>query len=221
MRYFQKVIKLSGIDIAYSKGYSPHQQLSFASPLGIGITSEGEYLDLELVSSDAPEQMIRRLNDCLNDEIRILDFVFLPDDCKNAMSQVSAADYLIWASEAEDPGLLEHFADYVHRPSLPVVKTTKKSETTLDLTQYIYGFAAETRRPSMVPYPAGRTFYLQLAAGSEVNIKPDLLLAAYCADEGRDWHPALVKTHRLEVRGTRGEEQIPLLAFGTHEPAGS
>lgn len=47
MRYFQKAMRRADIDIAYSTGFSPHQIMSFAAPLGVGITSDGEYLDIE------------------------------------------------------------------------------------------------------------------------------------------------------------------------------
>ena len=48
MRYFQKAIRRAGIDICYSGGFSPHMIMSFASPLGVGLTSDGEYLDIEV-----------------------------------------------------------------------------------------------------------------------------------------------------------------------------
>ena len=38
MRFFQKAIRRAKLDVAYSKGYSPHQLMSFASPLGVGVT---------------------------------------------------------------------------------------------------------------------------------------------------------------------------------------
>ena len=41
MRYFQKCMRRAGIDIAYSQGFSPHQLMSFAAPLGVGITISG------------------------------------------------------------------------------------------------------------------------------------------------------------------------------------
>ena len=50
MRFFQKAIRRAKLDVAYSQGYSPHQLMSFASPLGVGITSDGEYLDVEFSS---------------------------------------------------------------------------------------------------------------------------------------------------------------------------
>ena len=41
------------VDIAYSGGFSPHQIMSFASPLGVGLESKGEYFDIELKSGDS------------------------------------------------------------------------------------------------------------------------------------------------------------------------
>ena len=36
MRFFQKAIRRAGIDVKYSEGFSPHQIMSFAAPLGAG-----------------------------------------------------------------------------------------------------------------------------------------------------------------------------------------
>ena len=48
MRYFQKAVRRSGLDVAYTEGFNPHQIMSFAAPLGVGQTSESEYFDIEL-----------------------------------------------------------------------------------------------------------------------------------------------------------------------------
>ena len=50
MRFFQKMIRRADIDIAYSQGFSPHQIMSFAAPLGVGLESNGEYVDVEMNS---------------------------------------------------------------------------------------------------------------------------------------------------------------------------
>ena len=44
MRYFQKAIRRADIDIAYTEGFSPHMILSFAAPLGVGLTSNRRVL---------------------------------------------------------------------------------------------------------------------------------------------------------------------------------
>ena len=74
MRYFQKAMRRAEIDICYSEGFSPHQIMSFAAPLGGGTTSLGEYFDME-------------------EGVEVTEYVKLPDNAKTAMSMVAAADY--------------------------------------------------------------------------------------------------------------------------------
>ena len=62
MRYFQKAIRRSEVNIRYSEGFSPHQIMSFAAPLGVGITSKGEYVDIEVLDTENSKKMIDRLN---------------------------------------------------------------------------------------------------------------------------------------------------------------
>ena len=92
MRYFQKVNRRAGIDIKYSEGYSPHQILSFALPLGVGSTSDGEYLDMTLNSMESLEDVISRLNGAMNEGIVILDGRQLPEVTPKAMTVVAAAE---------------------------------------------------------------------------------------------------------------------------------
>ena len=60
MRYFQKAIRRADVEICYSGGFSPHQIMSFAAPLGVGITSNGEYVDIEVHSTGTTAEMLER-----------------------------------------------------------------------------------------------------------------------------------------------------------------
>ena len=62
MRYFQKAIRRAEVNIRYSEGFSPHQIMSFAAPLGVGITSKGEYVDIEVLDTENSKKMVDRLN---------------------------------------------------------------------------------------------------------------------------------------------------------------
>ena len=63
MRFFQKLMRRADIPIAFTGGYSPHMIMSFASPLGIGLTSDGEYLDIELARPVDSVDAVRRMNE--------------------------------------------------------------------------------------------------------------------------------------------------------------
>ena len=93
MRYFQKAMRRANIDIAYSEGFSPHQIMSFAAPLGVGITSDGEYLDIEAKSTKSTQESIAALNAVMVDGIEITQYVALRQDEKKAMTAVGAAAY--------------------------------------------------------------------------------------------------------------------------------
>ena len=86
MRYFQKAIRRADIPICYSGGFSPHQVMSFAAPLGVGITSNGEYVDIEVTESKNSAEMLKHLNEQMAEGFEVTDYRLLPDDAANAMS---------------------------------------------------------------------------------------------------------------------------------------
>ena len=99
MRYFQKAMRRAHIDICYSEGFSPHQIMSFAAPLGVGITSDGEYMDIEVHTSASTEESLRALNGVMVEGVECTGYVKLPDQAKTAMSIVAAADYDLYFKE--------------------------------------------------------------------------------------------------------------------------
>ena len=91
MRYFQKAMRRADVDIKYSEGFSPHQIMSFAAPLGVGLTSNGEYLDIEVLSTKDSRTMLKQLNDVMAEEVEVLQYRKLEDSSKNAMSIVGSS----------------------------------------------------------------------------------------------------------------------------------
>ncbi len=216
MRYFQKAFRRAELDMLYSQGYSPHPLLSFAQPLGVGLTSDGEYLDLQLASSASSSEMIARINQVMAPELQIESFVRLPDTSKASMALVAAADYRISRKDGYEEEQIERFSDCLKelffRPEIRIVKQTKKGESELDLRPFLYQAAiteeeyhswpgqAVRLRPSVADeYENGQSLYLRLAAGSEVNIKPELVMEALFRMLGRSYQPFAWQLHRLEL----------------------
>ena len=77
MRFFQKAFRRAKIAISYSQGYSPHQLMSFASPLGIGLSSDAEYLDIVLDDTQDVQGIVEQINEAMNDEICVKEFTIL------------------------------------------------------------------------------------------------------------------------------------------------
>ena len=216
MRYFQKAFRRAHIPVSYSKGYSPHQILSFTSPLGIGLTSDAEYMDMEL--EECPEKMVDWINSQMNDEIRVKDFVLLPDEAKPSMAMLAGCDYLVAlkpgkVSDFRDrPDMEQVLADFVAQPEILVTKKTKRSEKQVDIKPNIYYLSSKLEafeEQTGQAYGAlcldteeyQPVFYCQLTAGSVLNIKPELVMQALCRFVGTEYDPLDYQIHRLEMYG--------------------
>ena len=75
MRFFQKVMRRADIPIAFTSGYSPHMIMSFAQPLGLGVTSDAEYLDIELTRPISSEDAVSQMNAVMVEGIEIVSFL--------------------------------------------------------------------------------------------------------------------------------------------------
>lgn len=216
MRYFQKAFRRAEIEVSYSKGFSPHQLMSFASPLGIGLSSDAEYLDVTLEKSDSQEEMIERINAVMNDEITVKDFTILDDEAKPSMAMLSACDYVICIKPDKDNHLTDDaFAKEAVRKikeaeKIEILKKTKRSEKVVDIKPNIYhiendmdAFKNETKNDygSLELDTAfyKPVFYCQITAGSVVNIKPELVLEAMAKMNGFEYNTLDYQIHRLEM----------------------
>lgn len=203
MRYFQKAMRRAEIDICYSEGFSPHQIMSFAAPLGVGITSDGEYLDIEVNSTRSTREALRALNDTMVEGVEIVDYVQLPDNAKTAMSIVAAADYDLYFKEGyEAPATVEQFAEGIEtfftKPAeVLITKKTKKSEKVMDLKQLVYDFKVEAKvREDGATVPS---FYLMLSTGSSDNLKPELVVESLFGAMRFDYDANAIQIHRRDV----------------------
>ncbi len=168
MRYFQKVIKRADIDIAYSAGFNPHQIMSFASPLGLGHTSEAEYVDIEVHSTLKTNEALNILNKVSVPDMEILSYKLLPDGATKAMTLVGAAEYFVKIREGYVPdfNLDNAINDFMSKDSIVVTKETKKGTKEVNLIPLIYEFRKEADG-----------YFIKLAAGSVDNLKPELVFS--------------------------------------------
>lgn len=198
MRFFQKVMRRADIPIAFTGGYSPHMIMSFANPLGVGVTSDGEYFDIELTEDIDMNAAVYRMNQVMVEGIDIVNMVPISDDKKQTgMSIVAAADYLSTLKKGIFPDdWKEKAVEFMNQPTISIVKKTKKSEKEVDIKPMIYKF--EIR---------GESIYMQVATGSVENLKPELVMQALCSFLGVDLEVVSFAHHRLEVYANIGTEE--------------
>ena len=93
LRYFQKAVMKAELDAKYTEGFHPHQIMSFAYPLGVGMETYGDYMDLEMNACEDAEALMGRLNAVMHEGIKVTGAVILREKALNAMAAVAEADY--------------------------------------------------------------------------------------------------------------------------------
>lgn len=209
MRYFQKAIRRAEIDVTYTGGYSPHQVMSFAAPLGVGLESQGEYFDIEVNSMLNCEDLKQKLNSAMSDGIEILSVKILPDDAGNAMASVAAAKYKICFRKGYEPAgnWQQTLQAFLEQDCIMVEKETKKSKKEFNLKPYLFSWEI-----------IDNSVILTVDASSSGNIKPSLVFHAYSVSQELTLSEFALQVTRLETYTSKMEDGkqifIPLDEIG-------
>lgn len=187
MRTFQKLFMRSGLPIAYSEGFNPHQIFSFATALAVGVSSEAEYMDVRFKEAVSLQFVIDRMNQCAPTGIRIIEGVVLQAKEPKAMAALAAAKYRIAQnSEMITQAMID---DLLSSEEVVIQKKTKKGKIKdLDLRPGIYNLVLKDG-----------SILMTIATGSSFNIKPEQVLTYMLEKDGQTYTVGSFKFHREEL----------------------
>ena len=202
MRYFQKAIRRAALPAAFSGGFSPHMIMSFASPLGVGIESTGEYFDLELKETMPTAQICEALNSVMTDGVRILSVRQVEDGkAGSAMSLVAAADYYVSFREGKEPPVKwqDKIDPFLSQKEIIITKETKTGEKQVNIRPFIYLF--EEREGGL---------FMRLASASSNFTRPETTATAFFRFLGYEPLPFTFFIRRLEIYASKETEEDPV-----------
>lgn len=189
MKAFERAIRRAGLPIAYSQGFNPHPQMVFGLPLSVGVTSEGEYADFELVRKMDPEEFLTVLNRSLPEGIRITA-AGTKNIKANIMATICAADYSldIFLNEMVSLGeAVTKVEAMMEMQCIKVLKEGKDSAKELDIRPLILGVKLKEMNQLPSGYEGFKTAFTALAgfrAGSAANLRPELFIKALVEQAG-------------------------------------
>ncbi len=207
MRYFQKAIRRAGIDITYTEGFSPHQVMSFAAPLSVGVESSGEYFDIQVNSTKNSLESIMLLNNQMAQGVTITQYRRLDDSTKSAMSKVAAASYIVYYKDNkeypfDENKLNEYICKYIkEEDTILVEKKSKKSTRVINLKPNIYEFSdIRNNKSNLSNFEEDKKgFFMMVAAGSVENIKPSIVLEYFYNKVGVEFDISCMQIERIDV----------------------
>lgn len=187
LRTFQKIFRKAAIDISFTGGFSPHPIFSIAAPLAVGVTSEGEYLDLELDHDMEMNTLVQKMNECCPDGLIIVQAFEIADKEPSAMSLISASKYIIL--QVNPRITKEIIVDFMLQEQINMEKETKSGHINqVDIKRGIHYLDL-----------VNELIIMTIATGSSFNIKPEVVLQALCQFVQLEYNARDYKVHRIDL----------------------
>ncbi|MDR1066539.1 MAG: TIGR03936 family radical SAM-associated protein [Clostridiales bacterium] len=183
LRLFQRAINRAALPVARSTGFNPHQLITFALPLPLGMEGENERADIRAERFVDEIDMKNRLNRVMPEGI-VISRCRAVSENEQAV-RVTASLYEITFKDA--------FADMratinetLCADELLVLKKTKKNAAVTNI------------RPDIISLSAISDYAVTalLSAGGERNLKPSLLAAYMAQRRGADEFDPLSATYK-------------------------
>lgn len=166
VRLFSRAARRVGIHITHSQGFNPHPLMTFAHPLGVGIASECEQVEISFDDELSPGEVVSRLNSAMPEGFRILEAKV--SEKKSPFASLYSAVYEIELFGSIPAGALEQF---LQRETIVMAKKTKSGVKDTDIKEYILNVKLQKMGLDRMCFEA------ELATGAK-NLKPELLLEA-------------------------------------------
>lgn len=131
-----RIITRAKLPVAFSQGFNPHQKISFSSPLELGIASNAEYLDLELIEEMNSDEIIKRLN-----QVAPTGFLFLKakdfiTGAPKLMAWIELARYT--ARVNDEAQTVKVIQEIVNKEEIMVEKRSKRKFRKQNIRSFIH-----------------------------------------------------------------------------------
>ena len=211
MRTIQRMMKRSGLPVAYSQGFNPHINLSLAQPLAVGIYSSGDYFDAPL-EEDVPELKVKEaLNQSAPPGIRIFEVVKIKEEDDHqkvfkSMAVIDAAKYTIRIRYKNTDLLNEEMKALFEMKEWNIVKKSKRQEKEVDIRTMIKDIEYKVVEKILV-------IEAVVSCGSRENLSPELI-AQFVKIHTTNWDSeAFTDIKRQEMYAALENKLIPLYKF--------
>lgn len=167
LKIFQRAIKRANLPISYSKGFNPHQIMSFAIPLPLGMESISEYIDMQFDKDLNSDFIKEELNKNMPIGMEILNVVKLKEGQKSAPSIVCIGEYEI---NLDCSIKKEDIDKFLQNKEINIERVSKKRGKeilkTINIKEDILN----------IEYLQENKIKAVISTGSAKNLKPDVLI---------------------------------------------
>lgn len=171
IRLFQRAFNRINLPVKYSNGFNPHPKFSIGAPLSIGITSDNEYMDVEIFDYIDEKKTLEMLNGQLPDEILIKSIYYLNTE-ESVTSKIRYAEYrieLVLNNNKDKDELICRLNDWYNQGYIRLIryklKKKQKIKIEYNMKEFIYSFIIYDK-------PSAINIRVVIETGQYGNLRP-------------------------------------------------
>ena len=167
-RAMGRALKRAEIPLWYTEGFNPHPYMSFSLPLSLGVESLCESVDIRLIGDISNDEIKKRMNCVLPDNLKIIDVY----DSFRDNSEIMYSDYVYKFQFLDNELALSKIKAVLDSPEILALKKGKQGKKRVlketDIKAFIDKYNISLRDDLIV-------LNIRLLAGTEKNLNPSLL----------------------------------------------
>jgi radical SAM-linked protein len=139
-RIWERSLRIAGVPMVYSEGYSPRPRIAFGLALPTGSESDGEYIDIQLDDERPREfefaELPERLTAALPEGLTVCGVSVLESKATSLQQAVTSCEWDITVNQTIDE-LINWTQQVLESSSIVVTRERKGKQVTDDLRPYI------------------------------------------------------------------------------------
>jgi radical SAM-linked protein len=204
-RMVQRILRRAEVPMKYSEGFNPHPKLAFAMAMGVGLTSDCEYVDVELMESIDPVLLVGSMNESAPKGFTALKAIVTEEKLPSLTSLIEESVYQVTCllnASGEVERLYDQLKSILESESIVYRKRNKKGKwSDKEIRPLIKELSANTEGLKV-------NIIARLATGSKENLRPEVVLDKIDPEKSLFDQEHGCVYHRLFLGKVNGEELI-------------
>ncbi len=195
-KMFQRAFRRSGLPMAYSNGFNPHPKLAFAQAMAVGLTSDGEYGDVELTIDIKTDDFLSMINRELPKGYRVLSATMYHEKPLALNASIVCASYTVETlTDADEALVRSEIIPFMKLQEILIEKRNKKKKiVTMNIKPYLRDFSIRSVNNHVA------VFDMTMRYIEQKTVSPSVLLASFEKESGISFdREQLWRVHRHEL----------------------
>jgi radical SAM family uncharacterized protein/radical SAM-linked protein len=135
VRLWDRFLRRAEIPVAFSQGFHPHPKLSYSPPLPVGLTSDDEYIDIDLDTELNADVLLEKLQKFSPDGLSIEEVITIDIRLKTITAQIERIEYQFCPADQDD--FKVKLDDFLSKDEWIVKRMSKKKLRDVNLRLFV------------------------------------------------------------------------------------